>query len=446
MRRISCCIFILALFLKTTGQTPAQEIDELMKAYTNQNSFNGTVLVAEKGNIILAKGYGYKNIILKTLNDSNTIFQIGSVTKQFTAAIVLQLQEQHKLSLTDRLSKYIPGYPNGDSISIEYLLTHTSGIYNYTNDTAFMKNKATKPVQPYDLIALFRNKPFNFRPGEKFSYSNSGYVLLGYIIEKVTGQSYFTVVRDRIFKPLGMSHSGFDFTNLKSPDKSTGYFKASPTSVVPATVVDSSVSYSAGSIYSTISDLYKWDRALYTDKIVHDSSLQKAFTPYKNKYGYGWVIDSSYGKKVVMHQGSIFGFVSFIGRIPADQTCIILFDNKQSPGLAKMAENINAILNQQPYDFPIPKKEISVDSNILKKYTGQYQLSPGFFINISIEDGRLMAQATGQGETELFAEKENLFFVKLEDIEIEFVSNTEGKTDRLLLYQSGQKYAALKIK
>ncbi|MBS1948143.1 MAG: serine hydrolase [Bacteroidetes bacterium] len=446
MPRIACCLFIIFSFLKTAGQAPAQEIDELMKAYYNQNSFNGSLLVAEKGDILLEKGYGLKNARAKTPNDPNTVFQIGSITKQFTSAIILQLEEQHKLSLQDKLSKYIPGYPRGDSMTIENLLTHTSGIYNYTSDTAFMNNNATNPVKLDSLIALFRGKPLDFRPGEKFSYSNSGYILLGYIIEKVTGKPYFTVVKENIFNPLGMTRSGFDFTGLKNPDKATGYFMLTVSHAVPAGIVDSSVSYSAGAMYSTVGDLYKWDRALYTDKIIHDSSMQKAFMPYKNKYGYGWAIDSSYGKKVVMHQGSIFGFVSFMARIPSDQVCIILLDNKQSPGLAKMAENINAILNQQPYDFPIPKKEISVDTSILKKYVGRYQLAPGFFLDISLENGRLLAQATGQGESELFAEKENLFYQKLADIEIEFIGNVQGKVDRLVLYQSGEKFPALKIK
>jgi CubicO group peptidase (beta-lactamase class C family) len=446
MKKTLLFLSAILILIKIHAQTPAQEINELLKQYTKQNSFNGVVLVAQKGKILLEQGYGYKNATAKLLNDSNTVFQIGSITKQFTSAIILQLQEQHKLSVQDKLSKYIPDYPNGDSITIENLLTHTSGIYNYTNDDTYMQKNSANPIKLADLISLFKNKPLDFAPGTKYSYSNSGYVLLGYIIEKITGKSYFTVLKENIFKPLGMTHTGFDFKNLKNQNKAIGYLKLTAKNIQVAPIVDSSVSYSAGSIYITVGDLYKWDRALYTNKIIHDSSLQKAFTPFKNNYGYGWVIDSSYGKKVVMHEGGIFGFVSFIARIPADETCIILLENEQSSGLPKIAENINSILNQQPYDFPRTRNEIEVDTSILKEYTGQYQLAPNFILTVTIEDGQLMAQASGQNKNELFAEKENLFFLRFEDVKIEFVKAPDGKVDRLILYQYSQKINALKIK
>lgn len=446
MKKAALFLLIGVISIKVASQTPAQETDELLKQYTKQNSFNGVVLVAQKGKILLEKGYGYKNAAAKTLNDSNTVFQIGSITKQFTSAIILQLQEQHKLSLQDKLSKYIPDYPKGDSITIENLLTHTSGIYNYTNGNEYIKNNAAKPVNLDELISSFKNMPFDFSPGTEYRYSNSGYVLLGYIIERITGKSYFTVVNENIFKPLKMTHSGFDFSNLKSPNKGTGYFKLSEKSTHPATIVDSSQSYAAGAIYTTAGDLYKWDRALYTNSIIHDSSLQKAFTPYKSNYGYGWVIDSSYGKKVVMHGGEISGYTGFIARIPSDEICIILLDNKSSPGLAKIAENINSILNQQPYDYPKPHKEIDLDSSILKQYIGQYQLASNFIITISLEDGQLILQATGQEKNELFAEKENFFFMKLQDVQVEFIKDLNDKVARLNLYQYSQRVSAIKIK
>ena len=446
MKKTLLFLSIAVIIIKVHAQTPSQEINELLKQYTKQNSFNGVALVAQKGKILLEQGYGYKNATTKSLNDSNTVFQIGSITKQFTSAIILQLQEQHKLSVQDKLSKYIPDYPNSDSITIENLLTHTSGIYNYTNDDAYMQNTSATPIKLETLISLFKNKPLDFSPGTKYNYSNSGYVLLGYIIERITGKSYFTVVKENIFKQLGMTRTGFDFKNLKNQNKAIGYLKLTAKNILSAPIVDSSVSYAAGSIYTTVGDLYKWDRALYTNKIIHDSSLQKAFTPYKNNYGYGWVIDSSYGKKVVMHEGGIFGFVSFIARIPSDETCIILFENEHSSGLPKIAENINSILNQQSYDFPRTRNEIEVDTSVLKEYAGQYQLAPNFILTVTLEDGQLTAQANGQNKNQLFAEKENLFFLKFEDVQIEFIKAPDGKIDRLILYQYSQKINALKIK
>ncbi len=445
MQKIACCILILLSSLQSIGQTTAQEIDELLKAYSNQNSFNGSALVAQKGNILLEKGYGYKNASTNSLNDSNTIFQIASLTKQFTSAVILQLQELGMLSVHDKLSKYIPDYPNGDSISIENLLTHTSGIHNF-NDEAFMENNASKTMKLESIIALFKNVPTDFKPGTNYNYSNSNYILLGFIIEKITGKSYYQNIRERIFQPLQMNHSGFDFTFLKSSDKATGYSKLNANNKKPAQILDSSILYAAGGMYSTVGDLYKWDRALYTDKIIHDSSRQKAFTPFKNNYGYGWLIDSAYNKKAVLHEGATSGFTSFIGRIIDDSTCIILLDNKQSNGLIKIAEDINAILNHQPYDFPKPRTEIEVDTAILKQYVGDYQLSPELILTIALEDGQLTAAAKGQGKTELFAEKENFFFVKMADMQIEFTKNALGKVTKLIFYQNGQQLLALKIR
>lgn len=430
---------------KTVAQTMPQEIDELIKAYTNQGSFNGAALIAQKGKVLLQKGYGYKNVSANSFNDSNTIFQIASLTKQFTSTFILQLQEQHKLSMQDKLTKYIPDYPNGDNITIESLLTHTSGIHNY-NDEAFMENNITKHIKLDSLISLFKNVHPDFKPGEKYNYSNSNYILLGFIIEKITGKSYYTVIRENILLRLGMNHSGFDFASLKSDNKAIGYSRLTSKLKKPSPIVDSSVTYAAGSMYSTVGDLYKWNSALYTDKIVHDSSLQKAFTPFKNNYGYGWMIDTAYGKKAVLHEGGTLGFTSFIGRIPEDSTCIILLDNKQSNGLLKIAEDINAILNKQPYNFPKLRNEIDVDSATLKSYTGDYQLTPEIILTITLEDGQLMVQTKGDGKAEMFAEKENYFFLKMVDTQIEFIKNSIGKITKLAFYDNGQKIEALKIK
>ena len=168
--------------------------------------------------------------------------------------------------------------------------------------------------------------------------------------------------------------------------------------------------------------------------------------PFKNNYGYGWLIDSAYGKRAVLHEGGTLGFASFIGRIPEDSTCIILLDNKQSDGLLKIAQDINAILNKQPYDFPKPRTEIEVDTATLRIYTGDYQLTPEIILSIESEGGQLTVHATGDGKAKLFAEKENYFFLKMTDTQIEFIKNASGKISKLIFYDHGQKLEALKIK
>jgi CubicO group peptidase (beta-lactamase class C family) len=438
---------ILLFFISCSGfsQDLSRRIDTLLNAYAKQMTFSGSVLVARNGEVLSNKGYGFKNIGEKTMNDSNTIFQIGSITKQFTAAIILQLQEKNKLSIQDKLSKYIPDYPKGDSITIEELLTHTSGVYNYTNDRDFMQKGSIVPISRDSLILLFKNKPLDFPPGTKYSYSNSGYILLGYIIEKVTGKPYFQVMHDNIFGPLHMIHSGFDFKGLSSADKATGYLN--PSAGLKAEIVDSSVSFAAGAIYTTTGDLYKWDRALYTDRIISQSSLQKAFTPHLDNYGYGWMMDSVYGKKVVEHGGGIFGFVSFILRVPEDQICIIVLDNQPSPaGPGKIAFDINALLNGKPYSIPHERVAITVDTVTLKQYVGAYQLNPNFIITITLENGQLMTQATNQPKFPVFAEKKNFFFLKVVDAQIEFVKGADGTVEKMILYQNGIQQTANKIK
>lgn len=441
-------IFLTCSFLIVPGfsQSVQQKLEEFLSAYHRDNKFNGSVLVAQKGKILLQKGYGWKNISDSSLNSANTVFQIGSVTKQFTAAAILQLQEQKKIAVDDLVSKYIPGFPNGERITIKHLLTHTSGIYNYTRDTAFMRNDAVKSMSPEKMSALFKDKPLDFDPGSKYSYSNSGYSLLGYIIEKVAGKSYFHVLRENIFKPLKMDQSGFNFASLKAPDKATGYFLLTAKANMPAPVVDSSVAHAAGAIYSTVGDLYKWDRALYSDKLLKSSSLQAAFTPFKGNYGYGWIIDSAWGKKIVYHTGGIFGFTSIIARVPEDETCIILLDNHGSPALEKMAEGLNAIVQGKPYELPKIRKEIEVGADVLRQYAGEYELAPNFILTVTVEEGQLMTQATGQGKVQVFPEKANFFFVKDFDAQLEFVKGADGKVEKLVLYQGGQTVPAKKIK
>lgn len=446
------CWLIVIVCLQMAGsylasaQTNADRMDELMTAYSRLYKFNGTVLVISKGQVVFSKGYGYKSAKDSTWNDVNTIYQLGSVTKQFTATVILQLQEQKKLSVQDKLAKYFPGLPGADTITIEHLLTHTSGIYNYTNDGRFMANEATKPATREKIMALFKDKPLDFRPGTQWNYSNSGYMLLGYIIEKVTGRPYEQAVRERIFKPLGMRHSGFDFAHLADPHKATGYSMYTEKIKLPAIVVDSSVSYAAGAIYSTVNDLWAWHKGLMKHAIIKAASLEKAYTPYKNNYGYGWVIDSVYGKRQVAHGGGIFGFNSHFSRIPADNVCIVLLANMNTASLPVINKSLLAILYNQPYEVPKERKAVYVDTTLLQQYVGEYELAPGFKMAITLKEGVLKGQITGQPEVELFAETPSKFFLKVVDAQIEFIKDTEGKVEKLILYQNGKEITGKKIR
>jgi CubicO group peptidase (beta-lactamase class C family) len=414
--------------------------------FAKQDKFNGSVLVARKGEVILEKGYGLKDAKTKTLTDAGTIYQLGSITKQFTAAIILKLVELHQLSLSDKLSKFYPDFPNGDKITITQLLSHTAGVYNYTGDMVFMKTEAIKPSSEEKMLALFKDKPLDFQPGTDWRYSNSGYLLLGYIIQKVTKLPYETVVRKYIFTPLHMQNSGFDFTHLTNPEKATGYYFLTGPAPAEAPVVDSTASFSAGAIYSTTGDLYKWHKALQAGTVARQASLNLAYTPVKNHYGFGWFIDSAYGKLRVGHGGSIFGFTSDIARIPEDDICIILLSNGSNSGLDSITRSLFAILYQQPYSLPVAKQEIQVDSTILKRYVGLFEISPQFRIDIRWEDGRLMAQPTGQQKVQLHAQKDNRFFVKEVTAELEFSADSTGTVNKMILYQGGHQAVGQRVK
>ncbi|HEY2348859.1 MAG TPA: serine hydrolase [Puia sp.] len=442
MKKHAILSILLLIQAFVFGQVTTAKLDSFLTLKTKEDAFNGTVLVAEKGKIILEKGYGFSNKKENLLNTANTLYQIGSITKQFTSAIILQLVATNKMTLQDKLSKYIPKYPKGDSITVEYLLTHTAGVYNYTNDADFMRDHSEHPITRDSLLSLFEYKPLDFSPGTKWNYSNSGYILLGMIIEKVTGKSYFRVVRENIFEPLGMSHSGFDFTHLKNADKATGY---GADLTAPVGIVDSSVSFAAGAIYTSVGDLYKWDRALYTDQIVNQALLQKAFTAYQSNYGYGWGVSDAYGKKTVQHGGGITGFLSYILRVPEDQLCIIVLSNVASNNPSKISNDINGMFNGKTPDVPAKRNEIVVDTQTLKKYVGEYELAPSFHIYITLENGHLFEQATGQGKNALFAEKDSFFFLKVVDAQLEFVAGPDGRTDHLVLHQNGQKKEGKKL-
>ena len=438
------CVLILQITL-VFAQDVSAKLDTLVSAYTNQYKFNGVAFVAKGGNILLRKGYGYKDFAKKKWNDPNGIFQLGSVTKQFTSTVILKLQEQGKLSVQDKLSKYIPDFPSGNQVTIDNMLSHTSGIYNYTNDNRFLNNESLKHVEWSRLITLIESKPLGFKPGSKFEYSNSNYVILGHIIEQVTGKKYEDIVREFIFTPLQMIHSGFDFKDLTDTNKVVGYLVLDKSLQVVAPVVDSSASFGAGAMYSTVDDMYKWDRSLYNSPIISKASLQAAFKPHLSKYGYGWVIDTLNGKQTIGHNGGIFGFTSDFLRIPQDDICIILLCNKGSD-LGGITKGLVNILYGLPYELPQEKKSIDLPAEVLQQYVGEYWISNDVHLNITLENGQLKGQITGQPKVDLFAQRKDLFFLKVVDAQLEFERDSTGKVSKVTLYQGGAMISAPKVK
>jgi Beta-lactamase class C and other penicillin binding proteins len=360
-------LFFVAFITATNAfaQQNVQKIDGLLKQYYDYGQFNGSILVAEQGKIIYEKGFGMANMEWAIPNQPDTKFRIGSVTKQFTAALVLQLVEEGKIKLDGKISDYLPDYrkDTGEKVTIHQLLNHTSGIPSYTSRPDFLANISRNPYTVADFVKKFASGDLEFEPGSKFSYNNSGYTLLGAIIEKVTGKSYETVLTERIFKPLGMTNSGYDNHAPLLQKRASGYRKT-PDGFVNAAYLDMSIPYAAGSIYSTVEDLFKWDQSLYEDKILSAESKRLMFTPGLGNYGYGFrIADQPIGKtdqkiKIIGHGGAINGFNSLLTRAVEKRQTVIILDNVnlgQQHG--KITDSIISILNGQPVEMP--KKSVA---------------------------------------------------------------------------------------
>ncbi|MEZ5016929.1 MAG: serine hydrolase [Flavipsychrobacter sp.] len=433
---------VLGLNAKAQKTPTAKKIDTVITQLASQYKFSGSVLIADKGKVILNKGYGYSIVDRNDSCDENTYFQIGSITKTFTATTVLLLQQDSLLHVSDKISKYFPDYPKGDSITIEHLLTHTSGIYNYTENDALMQYAFMQHIERKDMMGYFKDVPLAFTPGSMHAYSNSNYMLLGYIIEEATGKTYYEVVRERIFEPLGMKHTGFNFANFPSWDKAQGYLVMRPGRLTPSPPVDSSFSYAAGAIYTTTGDLYKWAQAILDQKLLSKTLWEKALTKYKKNYGYGWVIkdssESGVDKKMIGHNGGIHGFIAEFRLVPEDKSVIILLCNDMQDNVADLSTTIASILYNKPYDKRARKIEIKMKQEELAEYEGRYALAENFDVLIYSQTGSLWAQATKQIPFRILNYKKDHFFIEEVEAEISFVRNEKGKITHMVLHQNGK--------
>ena len=433
-----------ALAQTPTAQQIAAKIDEYMTAAVQINRFSGSILVARDGQPIVSKGYGMANYELDVPNTPQTVFRLGSLTKQFTATAIMMLQERGKLNVNDSICKFLSDCPAAwQPITIRNLLTHTSGIPNYTALPDYEKTQSL-PVTQASLIARFKDKPLEFAPGEKYKYSNSGYYLLGVIIERASGKTYADFLQDNIFKPLGMTSTGYDSSGSIIKHRAAGYAVQSD-SLVNASYLDMSIPYAAGSLYSTVEDLLRWDQSLYTEKLISRKSLDEMFTPFRGEYGYGWNRRKKFDRQALEHEGGINGFNTFISRFPADRLTVIVLSNNEYRSVARIANDLTAIVFDAPYKIPQERKAIAVASSTLDKYVGQYQL-PNTIITITNENGRLMWQAFGQPKVELFAESETDFFVKISDVQVRFIKDAQGRVTGLVRNRGGVDTTAQKIK
>lgn len=330
--QILLILFISVLTNNVFAQSLTKNIDKIiLNEFKEKEGPGGVFMVAKNSEPIYEKAFGKANIELNVNLTTESVFQLGSMTKQFTAIAILMLEEQGKLDTRQTVSKFIPDYPSGDSITLHHLLTHTSGIKDFTKMNA-LRDIAQKEMTPKMMIDFFKNEPVNFKPGEKFVYNNSGYVLLGYIIEIVSGETYEDYIKKHIFEKVGMNNSRYATDRQIITKRAYGYHKKE-TGYVNKTIINFSVPFASGALMSTVSDMLKWQNALTQNTLLKSENSQKAFSSYKLNsgeefpYGYGWQIKDLKGTPSREHSGSIFGFKTMGVYIPSEDIYVIGLSN-----------------------------------------------------------------------------------------------------------------------
>ena len=394
--------------------------------------FMGSVLVAKNGTVLFAESAGWANLEWKIAHTPATKFRIASVTKQFTAAGILLLAERGKLSIDDPLGKFLVAAPEvWKPVTLRQLLSHTGGIPDFPDDP-----DATKKTLP-QRMAHAAGKPLEFAPGDRYKYSNTGYTLLGWIIEVASGQSYETFLRENIFQPLGMNDSGYDSHTAVIPQRAAGYVRG-PKGLANAPYTDMHLVFAAGAIYSTPADLLRWTQGLFGGKVLSAASLKQMTTPVKNNYAFGLQVGTSKGRKVISHNGSIDGFNSQLNYYPESQVTVVALANINGPDVFELAAQLEALAFGETATLIAERKEIDLPAATLQKYVGVYQLNEATAISVRLIDGRLTMQPTNQGQSPMFPESEKAFFLKDVDVQMEFVTDAQGRVMEMLTHQGGK--------
>lgn len=438
-----------SFFHKSKEEIISSKLDIYMDKLEENRNFHGSVLIAKGGEVLLNKGYGPSSFERNIENKTQTRFSIGSVTKQITATAIMQLVEDGEINIEDKISKYFPHLPKGDEITIHNLLTHTSGLENYTSTLDFFTVDIDNK-NPENMLKLVIDKPLLFNPGEEYSYSNTNYLLLGMIIEKVSHMSYEDYLKENIFEPLDMNDTFVAYgKDMRVPDVNTygGFLEIIP---VDDTLILTQA-YGAGNIHSTVEDLYRWDRALKEGKLVKKNTLNKMFKEHVEiapgiSYGYGWMVRKAPFGRQVFHGGNTFGSTAYIQNLEGSDITIIILTNNAQYDTETLSNTILNIIFDKPYEMPKKLEEKNMeDYSLYDKYIGQYDMGKGLIVTITREEDKLFAQLTGQESYQIYPMSEEEFFYKIVDAKITFFKEN-GKVNSLILNQFNQDMKAIKIK
>ncbi len=394
------------------AQNLKSDVDALIAEAYPKDAPGVSILIAKNGKTIYTNSSGMANMELNVPLNSNSVFEIGSITKQFTAISILMLQEQGKLNVTDNITKYIPDYPtNGKTITIHHLLNHTSGIKSYTSMPSF-RASARKDMTPTELIDVFKNEPMDFDPGEQYRYNNSGYILLGHIIEVVSKLSYAEFIEKNIFKPVGMTSSYYGSMKKIIPNRASGYSKPG-NNYVNADYLSLTLPYAAGSIMSTVGDLLKWQNALSANQLVKRSTLEKAINGSslnngkKINYGYGFIAGDLNGSPTIEHSGGIFGYSTNGIYFPKEDIYVIGLVNCDCSSASRIVNKVAATAIGKPFHHK--KNAVALNETQLKKWVGAYQYENNVVRYVTVSEGKIYSQREGSDKIEIYPTSENTF-------------------------------------
>jgi CubicO group peptidase (beta-lactamase class C family) len=441
--RILTIVAVLAIAKQAPGlraEDIGSRTDNVVQDHVQRKIFTGSILVARDGKILFDKSYGHANLERDILNSPTTKFRIASLAKQFTAASIFLLQERGKLNIDDPVKKYVPDAPAAwDKITIYNLLTHSWGIPNsYDGITSWSQTKT-----PEELVAAFRNKPLDFEPGKTPKYSNAGYYLLGYLIEKVSGQSYKQFVSENIFKLLDMMDSGYVSNSEAIRHRASGY-QMGPAGPENARYYNETLLFSSGGLYSTTEDLLKWERGLFAGKLLSATSLKRMTAPFEHDFACGLLVPEIDGHTSIEHAGDMDGFTADMVYYVDDKVAVIVLNNL-SGETRSIASKLGAVTHGEKVIVIGERKEVKVPSDSLTKYVGTYvDIIPGYDVAITLEGDHLIAQISDDSKRPLFAESDTIFFDRESEGEYQFVRTEGGEVAAALYTQSGHKMKGLK--
>lgn len=430
---LSVCI-ALAHTAGAQAQSPVVEFDKIVKEQLVPVQNGAAILVSKKGKVIYEKAIGKANFELNVPMQPNSVFRLASITKQFTAIAILQLMEVGKLNLQDEITRFLPDYPTqGAHITIEHLLTHTSGIRDYTSikDTV---QRSKLDVTPVQMIHYFSEQPMRFAPGSRYEYSNSNYFLLGYIIEKITGNSYGDYLANHFFRPLGMTNSLYADDHKIIANRVSGYTKG-PKEIENAQAISMTQPYAAGGILSTVEDLFKWNAALQSYKLVKKETLAKAFTRYKltggreSNYGYGFRFGFIQESPSIWHGGLIDGFFTMAMYLPKEDVYVVVLTNCDCASPEVATAKLAAAAIGKPYDVA----EVRLAPAVLKQYEGIYENEAGDQLHVGQTQGKLTIQRGNSPKTSAKAFSQKKFSLGDALITMEFVTTSNAQIEQLII-------------